>query len=277
MALDLLSSVVILIAAIGPPVIYLIWVRDLETCQREPYAAVFAVFLFGASFSVGGAYILESLSIQVLYSSGSPLAKGFWNFQPFDPTLEMFILAVILAPVIEETLKGLGVFTVYGHLRELEDGLVYGAAAGLGFAASENILYLANALAAGTDVFVLTVIVRSFTSVFLHASATGITGFGIARGRLHSAYGMGRRSWLPYLLVAMVLHASFNLFAILGDIFPDATGEIALLGLLLAFMLAAGAFSYIRRRIKELDRMYPCPPSGPLPPPGPPMPPSGTY
>ncbi len=273
MALDLISTVIILIAAIGPPVIYLIWVRDQETCQREPYAAVFAVFLFGASFSVGGAYILESLSIQLLYSSGSPLAKGFGNIQPFDPTLEMFLLAVILAPVIEETLKGLGVFTVYGHLRELEDGLVYGAAAGLGFASSENILYLANALAQGTDVFVITVVVRSFTSVLLHASATGITGFGIAQGRLLSSYGKGKRSWIPYLLIAMVLHASFNLFAILGDIFPDQTGEIALLGLVLAFLLATGAFTYIRRRIRELDRQYPCPPSGPTS--G--TPPSGPY
>ncbi|MCX6651849.1 MAG: PrsW family glutamic-type intramembrane protease [Methanomassiliicoccales archaeon] len=256
---SLVWFVLVLLAAVVPPLLYMIWVRNKEVCQREPYSAVLGVFLFGASVSVALAFILESVIMALLYSSGSPLARGFWNFRPYDPTLQVFLLAVIIAPVVEEISKGLGVFSVHGRLTEIENGLVYGAAAGLGFAASENILYLLNALSGGVEEFVLTAVIRALTSTILHASATGILGYGIARARVLGSYGQNK-SWLPYLLAAMLLHGAFNLFAILGEIVPQYQGELALLGLVMAFVLATTAFALLRRRIVELDRAFPCRP-----------------
>jgi hypothetical protein len=68
------------------------------------------------------------------------------------------------------------------------------------------------------------------------------------------------KSWLPYLLVAMLMHALFNLFAIMGTLASSNQDLFSLLGLFLAFLLAASAFIYLRHKAKQLDRSIPCVP-----------------
>jgi RsiW-degrading membrane proteinase PrsW (M82 family) len=140
---------------------------------------------------------------------------------------------------------------------EIEDGLVYGAAVGLGFAATENLLYLTSALLEGVEVFVTTAVLRSVTSTVLHASATAIAGYGIALALFMRPRGR-QVSWLPYLGMAMLLHALFNLFASLGELVPLDPLLFALIGLALAFTLSTTAFVFMRRRIKELDATNTC-------------------
>ena len=258
MAQPLLILAVVL-AAFVPPIIYLIWVRDQETCRREPYSALLVVFGWGATVAVGASFIFEEILMVILYSAGSPLARGFWNFQPFDQTLQTVILAVIIAPVVEETMKATGVFLASRCIVEVEDGLVYGAASGLGFAAVENVLYLIIALSQGLDAFVVTAAVRAVTSTVLHGSSSAIAGYGISRWKFFRQSKQKRR-WLPYLLVAMLLHAAFNTFAILGDVISVNSDLWALIGLLLAFVLATTAFAIIRKTIRDLDRSVRCPP-----------------
>jgi RsiW-degrading membrane proteinase PrsW (M82 family) len=262
MALDIASMALLLLVAIVPAVGYLIWVRNTETCRREPYSALIGVMVYGGTFAVAAAVILETLVQMALYLPGSPLSRGFGIFGPFDPTLEAILLAVIIAPVVEELVKATGVFTVYGRLNEIEDGIIYGAAVGLGFAVTENVLYFTVALSQGVDVLLLTVIVRSLTSMVLHLSATSISGYGISRARVLGAHGRSA-GWLRYVGIAIVLHASFNLIASLGDIFPQNADLLALIGLVIVFVLAQTAFGIMRRRIKQLDLATPCPPYQP--------------
>jgi RsiW-degrading membrane proteinase PrsW (M82 family) len=187
---------------------------------------------------------------------GSPLSRGFWIFGPFDSTLEALLLAVVIAPVVEELVKSTGVFTVYGRLNEIEDGFIYGAAVGLGFAVTENILYFIIAFAQGIEVLFLTAIIRSITSMVLHLSASSISGYGISRARILGSHGRSV-SWLPYLGIAIVLHASFNLIASLGDIFPGNAEILSIAGLILVFIIANTAFAILRRKIRELDITIP--------------------
>ena len=58
-------------------------------------------------------------------------------------TVAIVVGAVIIAPFVEEFLKALGMMRagVKEEVDEVEDGLVYGAACGLGFAATENLMY----------------------------------------------------------------------------------------------------------------------------------------
>jgi len=131
MAVDLLGIVAILLASSIPSLAYLIWVRRSETCRREPYSSVIRVFIIGATFSIGATFIIETLIIASFFSDGGIFDQYFWGLDSLSAEAQLFILAVIVAPVVEEPIKIVGVFFSYRRLTEVENGLVYGAAIGL--------------------------------------------------------------------------------------------------------------------------------------------------
>jgi protease PrsW len=241
LANELLLIVSLVIAAFLPPLLFMYIVRNTETCRREPWSAMIVAFLYGGTVAIVISVVLEE-GVGLIIS---------------DLAISSLVMAVIIAPIVEECAKSTGV--PRRRILELEDGFIYGAAVGLGFAATENMLYLISALSSSVEEFVLTAIIRAFTSTLLHASATAITGFGIAVVIFSRKQGR-RQSWIPYLGLAIVLHALFNVFASLGDLAPVDQTAFALLGLGLAFLLTWGVFITIRRRIRALDTQVPCVP-----------------
>jgi RsiW-degrading membrane proteinase PrsW (M82 family) len=247
MALTTLELVIVIIVAFVPAVLYMLWIRAAEIHEREPFLAVEGVFIYGLTIALGLAFVLELVAISVLDS----LTGGTLNVVTTN-----IILAVILAPIIEEFTKATGVFAVNRRLTEPENGLVYGAASGLGFAAGENVLYYTASLTTGVEIFIITVIARTLTSTLLHTSATAISGFGISRSRCFRSWFGTTKSWIPYYLVAVLIHAVFNFLALIGtDILPSASGEVALLSLFLSVLLVWTTVRWIRRKIVQLDRM----------------------
>ncbi len=247
MALGVFELAIILVVAFVPAIIYMLWIRSAEIHEREPFLAIEGVFIYGLVVALGLAFILELVAIGIINAlAGETLALGVQNI----------ILALILAPIIEEFTKLTGVFVVSRRLTEPENGLVYGAAVGLGFAAGENVLYYTDSLVAGVEIFIITVIARTITSTLLHTSASAIAGFGVSRSVcLRSWYGTPK-SWLPYYLAAVLIHAVFNFLAILGsDILPDASVELSFIALFFSIILVWTTVRYIRRKIIDLDRM----------------------
>jgi protease PrsW len=253
---DFVGLVLIVMVSILPPIIYLVWIRDAEVCRRESMSSVLMAFAFAAVASLGAAYVIETLLVDGLFSPGSVLTQGFWGIQPNDENVQLLILAVFIAPVVEEFTKSWAVLFMLPRLNEVEDGLVYGAAAGLGFAAVENILYNGSGLVAGTEVFLVIAISRALTSTLLHASATAVTGYGIALSKFHKMAGHPQ-SWALYYAGAVLLHAAFNLFAIMGN-FASDVGFVSLIGLILSALLAWIVFTWIHSSIKRLDRVNGC-------------------
>jgi len=249
--MELWELTVVLLSAIVPSLIYLIWIRNSEIYNRERWGHVLSVFFFGATISILASVLLESLAIDVLRAPGSIFSEGFWNFAPYDPSLEIVILAVVIAPLVEEWAKGWGVLATRNWILEPEDGLIYGAAAGLGFAAVENIFYNSSSLLSGIDVFVASATLRALTSTLLHATASGVLGFGIARKHLLGARGI-KVSWIPFFLAAVLLHAIFNGFAVAEEVFDDVL--VPIVGLIAAFVLVIGMFGWLRRSIQVMDR-----------------------
>lgn len=241
MANELLLIISLVIAAFAPPFIYMYIVRNTETCRREPWSALIVAFIYGGS---------AAILISVLLEAGV-------DFIISGLAASSLIMTVIIAPIVEECAKSTGV--PRRRILELEDGFIYGAAVGLGFAATENTLYLFTALTNSVEEFVLTAVIRAITSTLLHASATAVTGFGIALVIFSRRQGRSQ-SWIPYLGLAIVLHAVFNLFASFGELAPSDQTAFALLGLGLAFLLAWAVFIAIRRRIRALDTQVPCVP-----------------
>ena len=244
MANDILGLIIIIIVAFVPAILYMLWFRSAEIYEREPFFAVQGVFLYGMSFALILAIILELVVMSVL----EPFLGGLNSFYA------LLLMAVAVAPIIEEFTKATGIMTVMRRLIEPENGLIYGTAAGLGFAAAENVLYYTTALAAGTDVFIFTAVARTLTSTLMHASASALVGFGLSHSRCFYMWYGTPRSWFPYYLIAVALHAGFNLLASLGGFDQSHSGIISIIGLVLAFILVWATVVWIRRKIVELDR-----------------------
>jgi len=241
----ILDLIILLSVAFVPSLIYLVWIRNAERYGREPYGRLLRIFAFGAVVSVAIAVVFEIL-LMVLVDQN---INRVYEILGQDPNLGNLILACIVAPLVEELAKGLGVFRARRFMSEIEDGIIFGAAAGLGFAATENLLYESNTyFADGTGAFITIAVIRSLSSALLHASASSVFGLGIARSTLQ------RRTWLLYYLGAVTMHGVFNLAASFGSIYEKDLGAAAyLVGLAAAFIIAIVGISMVRSKIRTLD------------------------
>ena len=173
-----------------------------------------------------------------------------------NSSLSEFFLVLIVAPFIEEGLKASGVVRSGDRLRLVSDGLVFGAAVGLGFGFFETFLYGVGEWATGgLEAGIALIIVRSLSSVLLHGSTTSMFGYGYAESRINRRTGYAG----AYYLLAVSMHAFFNVLASLGAIVTilgfssGLADDASLLGLLLAFVYAFGAIEYARSVINRTD------------------------
>lgn len=233
---DLASSpyflLVLVISAFTLPLVFLIWIRNSVRYGKEPWSTVLKAFAWGAVFSVIIA-IVFNLILLVTLGQIRPL-NDFFARRFSDPLT--VIGALIVAPFVEEAAKGLGVRAGRPQTQSNFDGLVYGAAAGLGFSATENLLNGLVALAQpelGASGSLLIIAIRSFSSSLLHASSSAVMGYGLAKGWLTG------RSWafFPFYIVAIIMHAAFNFLAVVGSSYASQYGEF---GEAIAFVAAIG-------------------------------------
>ena len=115
--------------------------------------------------------------------------------------------AIVAAPLVEETFKGLW---VAWQIRQrqvgfLVDAAILGFATGGGFAIVENIYYLQNL----GEVPLLVWAVRGLGTALMHGGTTAILAVYL-RGR--SDRRQGGPPWLAAVFLAALLHASFNRF-----------------------------------------------------------------
>lgn len=220
----------LIVIAFLPAIIYVVWIRNTERYNREPWGAIFAVFVWGATIAV-----VISVFMELFF--GVHLSRIF-------PESSIFAV-ILLAPLIEEFAKPLGIGNVRHVIREPEDGLVYGAICGLGFAGTENLIYEWNAAMNGdVAVFVMTVMVRSVASILVHAGATAITGYGFALILMEKRH-IGRIA--PFYLAAVFIHGAYNFMVTIPIFGPSAS-------LMLGVLFALCCIIYVRRSIMELDR-----------------------
>ncbi len=224
------------LAAVVPAGAYAVWVRGQERYEREPWSQVLKAFAWGGT----GGVVLAVLFEVLLGVRPDAIAQVGIS--------SVIFASVIVAPVVEEATKALGLRWVDDPYIEPEDGLIYGAAAGFGFAATENLAYGVSAyLADGTSALVMTLILRALSSAFLHGTASAIVGYAIWRKRA----GVGdTQGILGFYLIAVALHAVFNIGASLN---------LVITFLAVAFLAIYG-FGQVRKRVRHLDEA-----SGPRP------------
>ena len=246
-----------------PAYMYLKSIRNTEQYDKEPWEALRIAFAWGAISGVFLALLLSALGAPLLLLLLADLT---------DPSvhdiLPVIVGAVIVAPIVEEFAKPLVMFqnqTIRKEIDELEDGIVYGAACGLGFGATENVMYgLTEGLAlAGFAGMALLIVIRTVSSILLHLVTTSYTGHGIARYMLN---GEPFSVVLKYYLVAVVIHATWNLAAVYSLLFGSETG--AFLIFLFSIILAISGLQLAKKRIAVLDGIATIPVNESLPPAG---------
>jgi len=230
----LLETILLLSFAFLPPIIYAIWIRNTEKYNREKWKPIIVCFLWGATIAIAASIILElilGITITISFDDGNTFG---------------LITAIIIAPFAEELIKPLALRTkiVKKELDELEDGLIYGAIAGLGFSATENLIYGWGFLSEGLFIFLVLIIIRSFGGCLLHASATALTGYGYGKTIIR------RKSILriiPFFILAFFVHAFYNFLVSL---------EIAglIISLFAALMFVVISIHLVRTKIRILDR-----------------------
>jgi len=224
--------IILFIAAFTPPIVYTIWIRNTEKYHREKWKGIFLSFLWGATIAIIAAVILEWI---LNYSIAPSL----------NPEFSHLMAVVVIAPFAEELTKPLALRlkTIKKELNEPEDGLIYGAVAGLGFSATENLFYGYDFLTEGIMFFLVLIFLRSIGGCLLHASATAWTGYGYGKKIMKNTSLL---KVVPYFIVAILVHAIYN-----GMLVFDIFG--AAIGLFSALFFSVLTISLIRRKITNLD------------------------
>ena len=182
----------------------LFYVRDKFP---EPFAIVFKTFLLGV-LAVGPIWGY----IELHYYLFGDLS--------LDPYLKGLYRAFTLAALPEELCK-YAIFMIYVRRQsafdEPMDGLVYGAAASLGFATLENMIYVD----AGGWAVALT---RATTAVPLHAMLGAIMGDYIA----HAKFDHGRKFvfYAKGFLYPLILHGMYNAPLLVMESHPNYLTEM---------------------------------------------------
>lgn len=190
---------------VGPLVACYLW---LDRYEPEPRWLLASALLWGGFVATAAAIVLQGIG---------GLVGGFTDQQSL----------AIVAPVTEEACKGLFlVMLLWWRRAELDgilDGLVYAGMVGIGFAFTENILYLAAAYngtdgmgPGGTEAVTATFVVRCVISPFAHPLFTSFTGIGV--GLAVNARTRSARVLWPVggYVVAVIAHAIWNTSTIFG-------------------------------------------------------------
>jgi RsiW-degrading membrane proteinase PrsW (M82 family) len=190
-----------------PMFLFAAFVNWLDRYEKEPKLLLGAAFVWGVIIAGGGAYILNTaFGIGIYALTGSEGAAEFGTTS-------------IVAPIIEESLKGLAVLVVFLMFRNefdsVLDGVVYGAVTAMGFAAIENVLYIYRNgyLEGGWEGFWVLVVIRVILVGWMHPFFTAFTGIGLAIARMTHNVLVKIIAVPTGYAIAVVAHAFHNTFS----------------------------------------------------------------
>lgn len=216
-----MAFVVSLLLGFIPMFLFAAFVNWLDHYEKEPKILLGVVFFWGAIVAAGGAFLMNTV-----------FGMGVYLFTESEGLTEA-ATGSLIAPAVEETLKGLAVLFVFLVFRtefdSILDGVVYAAITAMGFAATENVQYIFTYgyQESGWAGMAFMAFVRIILVGWQHPFYTSFVGIGLALAR------MNRSIWIkifaPYmgLMVAMLTHSLHN------TISPLLINNIGMEGMLL--------------------------------------------
>jgi RsiW-degrading membrane proteinase PrsW (M82 family) len=219
---------------------YLFLIKLLDRNGQIPWRNLLACVIWGGTVGCGFSLVLNTLGMTTLGAFADPSSLGQ-------------LTAVVIAPPIEELIKGLGILVVfwilYDEFDNLLEGMVLGAGCGLGFALVENVVYNVRFLAEGDGGTTLLLMgtYRSIVNALIgHPVYTAMTGAGL--GLLRELPRSNRWRYVFPVLglgVASLMHMVWNWAAV---VLPGAlahAGGLAALGLLTLIFGGAGILFFL--------------------------------
>jgi RsiW-degrading membrane proteinase PrsW (M82 family) len=204
-----MAFIVSLFFAFVPVFFMSMFVYWLDRYEKEPLILLGATFFWGAVIAAGGAFVINTvfgIGIYALTGSGNVADQA---------------TASLVAPFVEEGLKGLAVLIVFLFFRSefdsILDGIIYAGIAALGFAGTENVLYIYQHgyLDGGWAGLWQLVFIRDVVVAWQHPFFTSFTGIGLAIARLNKS-----------VLVKIIAVPAGYAFAVFAHAFHNSFGSL---------------------------------------------------
>lgn len=183
----------LLLLAISPVLIIILYVFLKDKYEKEPKRLLVYNFLLGAIVS-----IIITTILYVIIDIPFPLSNK-------DSVFEQFIKAFFVVGLSEEFSKYI-IIRYYSQphkeYNEPFDGIVYAVMVSMGFAATENVMYV---LQGGMEV----AIIRAFTAVPAHATFAILMGYFMGKAKFSKNRVLLN---LTGLFLAVLFHGTYDFF-----------------------------------------------------------------
>ncbi len=194
-----------------PALLFAAFIYWLDRYEKEPFHILLGVFMWGAFVAAGAAFLINTtFGIGIFLFTGSESLTDLGT-------------STLIAPFVEEILKGLAVLIVFLFIRRefdsVLDGIVYAAIAALGFSATENAYYIYEKgfLENGLAGIVVLTLIRVGLVGWQHPFYSAFFGIGLAAARLSNKIAVKIVAPLVGLSIAISTHGFHNTLASVLD------------------------------------------------------------
>ena len=228
-----LTGPAIAAAAVIVPILYLMYLYEVEVYEDEPVIVIGGTFAVGALLGLPWAFLTGPLVTQALLNGN---ARG-------TSSVELLTVGVLL-PVLGQVVMLAGALLIYFTRRydEALDGFSFGAAAALGFTFTTTLVLLFPELQQGlfseTPPFAsaLQVIQTGLLIPLIYASTTGLIAGALwlrrGRVRVHAA-----QSWTTSLIASIAVAVTVQVALALVGLFVTSSLVAVLAYLMVAILL----------------------------------------
>ena len=228
------------VLSLVPAVLWLAFFYLQDVLEPEPKGFVLGVFVLGA--------LLAS-------AVGLPVIRDLFRVQDWvgNSLAANLLGSILVVGFVQEFLKYVAIrYSVYllPEFDERMDGILYGTAAGLGFATMLNILYVVES--GGVDLGMG--VIRIVVTALAQASFSGITGYFLARAKFEEEPVW----WLPLgLTIAAVLNGLFTVarggITRMGSVLSQRTAS-PWYGLVLAALMAGATLAVLLFLVRRANQ-----------------------
>jgi len=242
--------VAIMVAAFAIPIVYILYLYDVNLWEDEPVPVVAAAFVLTG--------VLAGL-FTWLWSDKISLSTDTLGGNDGGPAWRDLIILMLLVPVVSELIRQIGPIYLASRPRydDLMDGFTFGVVAGVGYACFETLVlhwawisggFAGPGSSAGTWISV--VLLQGFVKPLVYGSATGLAVAEFSG--LGEKYDGFTPRWVAGLLQAMVVNALFQGGVyLLGFVGGHGSTIGAILGVVWGLLLLGALIILVRTVLHE--------------------------